>query len=83
MARMVELGDLPDVLTLEEAARAVGMTQATLRAGIKKGKLRAFLPRGVTDPLRAGRGQGYRITGPDLESWYFNRPPGANDPSAQ
>lgn len=74
MVKTLTLDDLPDVLTLAQAAQAVSMTEATLRKSIKDGSLRAFLPRGVTEPLRAGRGQGYRIEKSALEAWYFNKP---------
>lgn len=61
---------LPDDLTLKEAAAAVEMTEPTLRKAIKEGELEAYIPRG-RDPLRAGRGQGYRIKRVNLQAWYF------------
>jgi len=73
MRKPLTLDDLADVLTLKEAADAVGMTETTLRVNIKSGELRAFLPRGK-DPKHAGRGQGYRIEKTALEAWYFNKP---------
>ena len=52
MRKPLTLDDLADVLTLKEAADAVGMTETTLRVNIKSGELRAFLPRGK-DPKHA------------------------------
>lgn len=66
----LSLADLPDVLTLAEAAAALSTSGATLRAAIKAGDLAAFIPRG-RDPRRAGRAMGYRIHKADLQRWYF------------
>ncbi len=69
---LLVLEDLADTLTLQEAARAVAMDERTLRRAIRRGELPAFLPRG-REPLRVGRGQGYRISREDLQTWYFGR----------
>jgi len=70
----LDLADLPDLLTLRDAAEAVRMTVLTMRRAVKSGDLPAFIPRG-RDPIRAGRGQGYRIRREDLQAWYFRTPP--------
>ncbi len=67
---LLSLDDLPESLTLQEAADAVRMDHRTLRRAIRRGELIAYIPRG-RDPLRAGRGQGYRIQRQDLQDWYF------------
>ncbi len=67
---VIDLADLPDVLTLQEAAAVVGMDHRTLRRAIHRGELAAFLPRN-RPALRVGRGQGYRIHRDDLTNWYF------------
>lgn len=64
------LDDLPELMTLAQAAAAVRMNEHSLRVAIKAGELAAFIPRG-RDPLRSGRGQGYRIRREDLQRWYF------------
>lgn len=77
---MVEqrLEDLPELMDLAAAAKAVEMTPLTLRKAIKrfqagdKTGLEAFIPRGK-DPLRAGPGLGYRITREALQRWYFGK----------
>lgn len=73
---MAELtfADLPDLLTLEQARAAVGMSDKAMRDEIKSGALPAFIPRG-RDPMKAGRGQGYRIHKADLQAWYFGTKP--------
>ena len=68
----LRLEDLPDLLTLREASVATGFTVATLRTAIKNGELEAFIPRG-REPLRAGPGQGYRITREALTRYYFRQ----------
>lgn len=68
--RTLSLDDLPALMDLEAAAKAVQMTVPTLRKEIRKGRLEAFIPRGK-EPLRAGPGQGYRITRDALTRWYF------------
>lgn len=65
-----ELEGLADILTLDEAAHAVHLSEDTLRRAIKSGELHAFIPRGRT-PARAGRGMGYRIFRRELSRWYF------------
>lgn len=69
-AQALTLDDLPELMTLREAAEAVRMGVPALRAAVKAGDLPAFIPRG-RDPLKAGRGQGYRIRREDLQKWYF------------
>jgi hypothetical protein len=59
-----------DAWTLAEAAEKVGLTVATVRAAIRTGELKAFIPRG-RDPLNAGPGNGYRIEQAELERWYL------------
>lgn len=66
----LQLEDLPELMTLAQAAEAVRMSVPAVRAAVKSGDLPAFIPRG-RDPLRAGRGQGYRIKREDLQRWYF------------
>jgi len=73
MKRTLRLEDLPELMTLAEAAKVVEMHHRTLRRAIIRGELEAFIPRG-RDPLRAGRGHGYRITREALASWYLNVP---------
>jgi len=72
MTRKLTLEDLPEIMTLVEAAARVEMQPLTLRKEIKVGSLEAFIPRG-REPLRAGRGQGYRITREALQRWYFGQ----------
>jgi hypothetical protein len=69
----IDLDDIPELMDLEEAATAVLMHPMTLRKAIRLGELEASIPRG-REPLKAGRGQGYRITRAALSSWYFNTP---------
>jgi excisionase family DNA binding protein len=64
------LEDLPELMSLSEAAEAVRMSVGAIRMAVKSGDLPAFIPRG-RDPMRAGRGQGYRIRREDLQKWYF------------
>lgn len=72
-SRKLSLDDLPTIMTLAEAAQAVEMKVPTLRVAIKRGELDAFIPRG-REPLRAGPGQGYRITREALTRYYFRQP---------
>lgn len=69
---MPSLEDLPEHMTLAEAAERVEMRVPTLRKAIKAGELEAYIPRG-RDPLRAGPGQGYRITKAALTRWFFGQ----------
>lgn len=69
----LSIDDLPEIMTLADAAQRVGMSVTTLRKEIKAGALVAFIPRG-REPLRAGPGLGYRITKQALTSWYFRQP---------
>lgn len=73
MSRKLTLEDLPDLMTLAEASAAIEMSIPTMRVAIKRGELEAFIPRG-REPLRAGRGQGYRITRDALTRFYFRQP---------
>lgn len=70
--RTLSLNDLPALMDLRAAANAVEMHPMTLRQAIRKGELEAFIPRGRV-PLRAGPGQGYRITRESLTKWYFGQ----------
>ncbi len=65
-----ELEGLADILTLDEAAHAVHLSDDTLRRAIREGELKAFIPRG-RKPSKAGRGMGYRIFRRELKRWYF------------
>ena len=68
----LSLDDLPALMTLAEAAKAVEMSVPVVRKAIRRGELEAFIPRG-REPLRAGRGQGYRITRDALTRYYFRQ----------
>lgn len=59
------------IFTIPEAAAQLGIHERTVRAAIKSGELEAFLPRGKTDPRRAGPGLGWRIRSRDLHTWFF------------
>lgn len=72
MAKLT-LEGIPELMTLAEAAAMVEMTITAVRMAIKRGELKAFIPRG-RPPLRAGRGQGYRITRESLQAYYFGTP---------
>jgi len=62
-----------EYLSLKEAAKLIGVHQATIREAVKSGELPSFIPRGRA-PLRAGPGHGYRIKRQDLQEWYFGKP---------
>lgn len=73
MKQTLTLEELPELMDLGEAANQVSMSVQSLRNAIRAGELAAFIPRG-REPLRAGPGQGYRITREALASWYLNVP---------
>lgn len=66
----LSLEDLPDMLTVPEAAKATRLNAESIRRAIRRGELEAI--------GRAGkRGKnlgnyGYRIHKATLEAWYFN-----------
>jgi excisionase family DNA binding protein len=66
------LDGVAEVLTIAEAATAVGVIPRTIRKAIKSGELPATII-GGRDPLRSGRGMGYRIRREDLQAWYFGK----------
>lgn len=61
---------LAELLTITEAAAALHMHPKTIRKAITTGDLKAFTVAG-REPLRSGRGLGYRIRREDLQAWYF------------
>lgn len=67
----LNLDDLPDTLSVREAAEAIRSNPETIRRAIRKGTLAAIAPRGVTNPKAFGT-SGYRIHKAELERWYFN-----------
>lgn len=62
--------DGADLLSISAAAREVGVLPRTIRLAIKRKELEAFII-GGRDPLRSGRGLGYRIRREHLQAWYF------------
>lgn len=70
--KQLDLADLPDLMTLQELSVRLEMSVPTLRKAIKSGELEAFIPRG-REPLRAGRGMGYRITREAATRYYFRQ----------
>lgn len=75
--RTLTLDDIPEIVTVAEAAAAVRMSQAVLKAAIRRGELEAFIP-GIgtwksnpTGVKHAGRGRTYRIHRKALARWYF------------
>lgn len=64
-----DLEDIPETMSVKEAAAVLGVQHYTIRRAIWRGELEAVMPRG-RDPQRAGR-MGYRITREALRSWYF------------
>lgn len=64
--------DAPETFSITEAARLLGLTPQTIRKAIRKGEIEAFII-GNREPLKSGRGMGYRITRAALQSWYFGK----------
>lgn len=64
--------DLEEVLTIKEAAAKVRLSDQTIRKAITSGELEAFTV-GGRDPIRSGRGLGYRILARNLQTWYFGQ----------
>jgi len=64
------LEGLPEELSIVEAATALNMHHRTIRRAIRSGEIPAHVI-GGRDPLRSGRGMGYRIKREDLQRWYF------------
>lgn len=73
MTHHLTLEDLPAIMDTAQAAEATQTHPETIRRAIRRNELEAFIPRD-RDPLRAGRGQGYRITKESLTSWFFHTP---------
>ena len=87
MASVIEetFPDELEVLSIRQAGKAVGLNPRTIRLAIKSGELAAFVI-GGRDPIRSGRGLGYRIKRADLHAWYFGTntlPPDGYVPPAQ
>lgn len=64
------LEGVADVMTIPEAAKACGVSPRTIRKAIRTGELEATVI-GGREPIRSGRGLGYRITREALQRWYF------------
>lgn len=67
------LDNIPDLVTVSEAAAATRLSSDLIKAAIRRGDLPAFLPGGKRDVRSPGRGMGYRITKADLQAWYFGK----------
>lgn len=65
------LDNVPELVTLREAAAATRLSVEVVRAAIRNGSLPAFMPGGPRNPKAPGRGMGYRIRKGDLQRWYF------------
>lgn len=59
-----------DVFTITQAAHALRVSPKAIRLAIQQKRLHAFII-GGRDPMKAGRGLGYRITRAELRRWYF------------
>lgn len=70
---LTSFDELPETMTLQEAADLLNISVATLRRAYRLGELAVFSPRG-RDPLRMGRGMGYRVERAELQRWYFAPP---------
>lgn len=70
------LEGVAEVLSIPEAAKAVRVSPRTIRKAIKSGELPATII-GGRDPLKSGRGLGYRILRDDLQAWFFGATPKA------
>lgn len=64
------LADLPDLLTVPAAAKALRIHPETIRRAIRKEQLAATAPMGKIGKQLANTG--YRIHKAELERWYFN-----------
>jgi excisionase family DNA binding protein len=64
------LDGLAEVLTIREAADALRVSPLTIRRAIKRGEIPATIV-GGRDPIKAGRGLGYRVKRDDLQRWFF------------
>lgn len=70
MNSAIEILLTKDIYTIPEAAKALRVSGAVVRKAIKTGQLAAFII-GGREPLRSGRGLGWRIKKADLQHWYF------------
>lgn len=68
----VDLSDIPELMSIKEAAAAVHLSSLTIRNAIRSGALAATIIAG-RDPRKAGRGLGYRIHRDALQRWYFGQ----------
>lgn len=66
------LENLPESMSVREAAATVKVHYQTIYKAIREGKLKAVLPAGA-EGKRGGR-FGYRISAAALQAWYFNDP---------
>jgi excisionase family DNA binding protein len=64
--------DAPETFSINEAARLLGLNHQTIRKAVRNGEIPAFII-GNREPLKSGRGMGYRITRADLQAWYFGK----------
>lgn len=64
--------DAPEVFTITEAAKLLGVHHRFIRNAIRADELEAFVI-GGRDPRRAGAGMGYRITRQALQDWFFGK----------
>lgn len=60
----------PEILTIMEVSRLLGLNHRTVREAVRSGELESFII-GGREPRRSGRGLGYRITRDALQRWYF------------
>lgn len=68
---VLTLDNIGELVTIREAAAATRLSEKTIRHAIVSEALRAFIPGKPRSPLRAGRGNGYRIHRADLQQWFF------------
>ena len=78
------LADLPALMTVREAAKQTRMHKITILRAIRRGELKATVPRhgdATTvdkDTLQhLGPSQGYRIEATELQRWYMGEEPKA------
>lgn len=67
------LDNIPELVTVSEAAAATRLSPPLIKAAIRRGDLSAFLPGGPRNVKSPGRGMGYRIRRADLQAWYFGQ----------
>jgi excisionase family DNA binding protein len=67
---LTDFSQLPETMTLNEAAELLNISVSTLRKAYRAGELTVFAPRG-RHPLHMGPGMGYRVARAELQRWYF------------